>query len=43
MKKPIKIPFSQWKDKSKNFAGLPVHVSFDGNTQKVTVSLIKPK
>lgn len=43
MKKPIKIPFAQWKDKSKNFAGLPVHVSFDGNTQKVTVSPIKSK
>lgn len=43
MTRSIKIPFDQWKKKSKKFNGLPVHVSMDGNTQKVTVSPIKSK
>ena len=43
MTKTIKIPFAEWKGKSKKFNGLPVHISMDGATQKVTVTAIKTK
>lgn len=41
MTKALKIPFSQWKEKSRKFTGLDVHVSMDGNTEKVIVTPLK--
>lgn len=43
MTKTVKIPFAQWKEKSRKFIGMNVHISMDGKTEKVTVKPIKTK
>lgn len=42
-KKPIKVPFSKWKDKSREIDLNTVHVSMDGEKQIVTVKPLKKK
>lgn len=39
--KPAVIPFSKFKEKSRDFDMMNCHVSMDGKTEKVTVKFLK--
>lgn len=38
---PVIIPFSKYKEKSRDFDMMNCHVSMDGKTEKVTVKFLR--